>query len=171
MTVAQFTAGQKLTADLLNAEFNKKRKVYQTSDVSVLNSAVFVSSTDMVLSVEASGIYTCSLYLITDANTTADFKYKLLLPTGAVVVKHSRWGGSSADTTENAAVHRQSADQDNYDLSGIGAGTRVTSKPECVIVISSTAGNCTLQYAQNTANNTNASILFAGSWMELDKLN
>lgn len=171
MTVSQFLAGQKLTADLLNAEFNKKRKVYQTSDVSVLNSAVLVSSTDMVLSVEASGIYTCSMYIITDANTTADFKYNLLLPTGAVVVKHSRWGGNAADTTENAASHRQSTDVNGYDLSGVGAGTRVTHKPECVIVISSTAGNCTFQYAQNTANNTNASILLAGSWMQLEKLN
>lgn len=171
MSVAQFTAGQKLTADLLNAEFNKKRKAYQTSDVSVLNSATFVSSTDMVLSVEASGIYSVSLYLVTDANTTADFKYQFLLPTGAVCVKHSRWGGAAADTTENAAVHRQSADQVGYDLSGIGAGTRVTSKPEAVIVISSTPGNCTFQYSQNTANATNASFLFAGSWMMLEKLN
>lgn len=165
-----FTAGQKLTADLLNAEFNRRRRVYQTGDVSVLNSAVLVSSTDMVLSVEASTFYTVRMYIVYDANTTGDFKYNLSLPTGAVVVKHSRWGGAAADTTENAAVHRQSADQNGYDLGGVGAGTRVTATPEAVIVTSTTAGNCTFQYAQNTANNTNASFLFAGSWMELIKL-
>lgn len=166
-----FTAGQRMTADALNAAFNRRRKVFQTSDMSVLNSAVLVSSTDMVLSVEASGIYAVSLYLVTDANTTADCKYNLLLPTGGVAVKHSRWGGNASDTATNSAPQRQSTDVNSYDLSGVGSGTRVTSKPEAIIVISSTAGTCTFQFAQNTANNTNASVLFAGSWMQLDKLN
>jgi hypothetical protein len=165
-----FTAGQTLTADLLNAEFNRRRRVYQTGDQSVLNSTVLVSSTDMVLSVEANVFYTVSLYVIVDANTTADFKYNLLLPASAVCVKHSRWGGVAADTTTSAAVNRQSTDVNTYDLSGVGAGTLVTNLPQCIIAIAGTAGNCTFQFAQNTANNTNASILRAGSWMELVKL-
>jgi hypothetical protein len=165
-----FTAGQRLTADALNDEFNRRRRVYQAADQSVLNSAVLVSSSDMVLSVEANSVYSVDMYLVHDANTTADFKYNLSLPTGAVAVKHSRWGGTASDTTVAAAVNRQSTDVNGYDLSGVGAGTRVTSKPSCIIVISTTAGNCTFQFAQNTANNTNATFLFAGSWIELYKL-
>jgi len=165
-----FSAGQKLTADLLNAAFDRRRRVYQTSDISVTNSATLVSSTDMVLSMEVSAIYSVDMYLITDGNSTGDAKYNLLVPTGALVVKHSRWGGTSSDTTVTAAPHRQSLDQGSMDLSGVAFGTRVASKPSAVIAMGSTAGSCTFQFAQNTANNTNPSMLLAGSWMELVKL-
>lgn len=165
-----FLAGQRLTADDLNYEFNRRRRVYQTADQQVLNSAVLISSPDMVLPVEASAAYTIDLYLITDANATADFKYNFLLPTGAIVVKHSRWGGTAADTAVNSAPNRQSGDVTTYDLSGVAAGTRVASKPSAVIVTSTTAGNCTFQFAQNTANNVNPTLLLAGSWMELVKV-
>lgn len=165
-----FLAGQRLTADALNEEFARRRKVYQTADQSVLNSTTFLSSNDLVLSVEANTAYSVDLYFVTEANTTADFKYNILLPSGSVVVKHSRWGGTASDTTVTAAINRQSGDVTTYDLSGVGFGTLVTSKPTAIIVTAGTAGNCTIQFAQNTANNTNPAVLRAGSTLELIKL-
>lgn len=169
--MSAFTAGQRLTADLLNEEFNRVRRVYQEFDQSVLNSTTLVSSTDLVLSVEASTVYTLESYIITDANTTADVKYNILVPSGASVLGHSRWGGKSGDTSVTSSVDRQAGDGfPTLDLSGVGAGTLLTSRPHANIAVSTTAGNVTFQFAQQVANNTNATILKAGSWMELVKI-
>lgn len=162
-----FTAGQRVTADALNAEFNRDRMVTQDADQTVNNSAVLVSSNYLILSVEANSSYVFSAFLIHTGPTTADFKYNLLLPSGALV-RQGTWTPVAAVSSTNTTIAIDALDASTYNSGDLGTGTMVTMRPTGLVVVSTTAGDAVVQFAQGSAVATDT-VLKTGSWMNLVK--
>lgn len=151
MPLIPFVTGQKTTAAAVNAALDTTRVAHQTTDQGS-SSTTFVSSTSMVLSVEAGVNYRFQSKLFFNTNTTADFKMNLLLPAGSTV----RLGDSTGSNSTSLSR-----------AYGSLAGENVES-PGGYIDIDTSAGNLTLQFAQNSASGT--TTLRVGSWIELTKL-
>lgn len=163
-----FLAGQTLTADLLNTEFDRVREVYQQADQTVNNSTTFVSSTYLTLPVEANTGYIYEAFLVYDTGSTPDFKHKVLMPSGGFV-RHGVWTPTTTVSATNTTIGVDALDTDNFASGGISAGTRMTLRPSGIIAIAATAGDVTIQFAQQVANASNTSLTF-GSWMRLTRL-
>lgn len=151
-----FVAGQKSLAAALNAAFDITRVKCQTGlDQSVTSSTVFVSSTSLVLPVKASALYVFESQMFFSGSTTGNFKMKLLLPTGATVRLADSTGTSSTSTERAYAA----------------AGSTVVSSesPSGFIDLDTTAGDLTIQFAQNTSTTT-ATTLKLGSWIRLTQV-
>lgn len=159
MPLVPFVAGQDLTAVALNAAFDVVRVAYQAQDSAGVINTTYVSSTSLVLSIEANTNYYIEFELFYDTNATADIKFKLLLPAGATS-RFSRWG----DTTSTY----QTTTSGEIAFNGVAAGTIVSAKPSAYIDNDTAAGNVTLQFAQNTTSGT--TILKVGSIMRLTRL-
>ncbi|MCA1710071.1 MAG: hypothetical protein LC808_45010 [Actinobacteria bacterium] len=149
-----FTAGQKLTAAADIAAFDQRRRAYQTADQTVTNSTTLVSSTSLVMAVAASVMYYINAQIFYDANTTADIKLSLLLPTGATV----RLADPDPGATSSTSIQRT--------YQGIAAGTVASAVFSGIIDMDTTPGNLTLQFAQSALSAT-GTILKFGSTIEL----
>jgi hypothetical protein len=164
-----FTAGSKDTAAKLNTAFNWDRYAFCPSDQSVLNSAVLVSSTYLTLSVEASSWYLFDTLIMFDANSTADFQYNFSLPSGSFI-RQALWASNTSAAATDATIFHNAVDLATGTSGGVSIGTYMSLIPCGLIITSTTPGTCVFQFAQNTANNTNATTLKGGSWMHLRKV-
>lgn len=164
-----FAAGQKLTATLLNAEFNRTRTVSTPGDSTpVVSSTTLVSATSLVLSVEAGATYKFEAETIFDTNATADFKGLFALPAGSFI-RLSEWASGAGAAATDATIFHDAIDSGAFVCGGIAAGTFMTARPAGIIIVGGTAGNCQFQFAQNVSNAT-GTILKGGSWMTLTKV-
>jgi len=164
-----FAAGQKLTAALLNAEFNKDRIAYTSGDQSRVSSTVLTNAIGLVLPVEANAWYIYDGLLMYDTNTTADFKWDMTLPTSSFV-RNSPWMTSaSVAGAVDAPIYHAAYDAGSSDAAGVAAGTIMTIRPTGLIIVSTTSGNMQMRFAQNVSNAT-ATVLKGGSWMRLVKI-
>lgn len=159
MPLVPFVAGQDLTAAALNAAHDVVRIVYQAQDSPGVINTTYVSSTSLVLPIAASRSYYVEFELFYDTNATANIKFKLLLPPNATS-RFSRWG--------NTTNTYQTTTSGEIAFNGVAAGTIVSAKPSAYIVNDLTAGDVTLQFAQNTTSGT--TILKVGSIMRLTRL-
>lgn len=131
--------------------------VIKPTDQTVLNSTVFVNDSDLTFAVAANKVYYFELSLrLTAAAQAADFKFQWSLPSGASVEWDSIYNGGSInkwDNTSTATV--PNALSTTSQTTGSNAlGTAYGCRFRGFIVISSTSGTATLQWAQNTADNT-----------------
>lgn len=164
-----FTAGEDLTAARLNAAFDIIRVVVQVGDsANVNNSTTLVSSTYLTLAVEASAVYLAEYELIYDTNSTADFKSSLTLPAGATVTL-ARWTSGTTGTAIDSAIEHNADTLVTMSSGGVAVGTRMSCRRAGIVVMSTTAGNATIQFAQNVANVSNT-FLSRGSWLRLTKV-
>jgi hypothetical protein len=164
-----FVAGRDLTADSVNLAFNIERYAITLLDQSVLNSATLVNSTYLFLSVAAKAVYVLRSLVIYDANATADIKFQFTLPSGTFIRTAAWLSGTGAAATD-ATIFHQCADSGAWTAGGIAAGTYMSAKTVGAIFIGGTGGNCQLQFAQNTANNVNATVLKSGSFLYLRRV-
>lgn len=162
-----FLAGQLITASALNAlagaAISLDTDFPKTSDTTFAN-------TGLALPLEANSKYLILCELAVDANTTADAKYNFLLPAGATIVQ-SIWGSGAAvgaGVLDGTIFHDRVAAA-SLPVGGVNSGTVITFRPWAVVRTTGTAGNVTLQFAQNTSNAT-ASILKFDSCMRAIKL-
>ncbi len=97
--------------------------------------------------------YHIHLYLIHDADATGRIKMNMDIPTGATILGNN-----------STFVNTPAADTDyDADRSLVTGGEIETSSFWMVLVMSTTAGNCTLTWAQNSSNNS--SIIKKGSML------
>jgi len=124
--------------------FNQALKIIvkqKTADEIVNNSTTLQADDDLVFAGEANKTYTGIMFLYVETNATSDIKMNFSLPTGATGL----WAN---DLT--ASSPRTPVDITTSETISIATGTRLIIK-YFKIVMSSTAGNCTLQWAQDVA--------------------
>ena len=155
MPIIPFVAGQKLTTELVNTKFDFTRTVCQLSDSAASTSTAFSSSTDLVLSVVANGLYKLVTQIFVDTNATADAKLNVLLPVGSTV----RFSDPGSTTTSTST-------QRSY--AGVAAGTVISCEFSGFIDTAATSGDLTIQYGQVVA--SGSTIVKAGSTIQLIRL-
>lgn len=149
---------------MVNDEFKRK-----TADESVTSDTTLQNDNDLVVPVVASSVYRVEWDLRTDGALAGDFKYAFTGPSGATMVWQSR-GNLAADTANTAPIP--------VDVTAIGttvthgtiaAGTVSRVCGSGILVVSTTAGNLQLQWAQGTSSAT-ATKALTHSWLRASRV-
>ena len=136
----------------------------KTADQSVTSNVTVASDSDLAVAVDASGVYVVLWSLVTDGAAAGDIRYSWSGPASATMLWESR--GLAAGDTVNVAVA-------STDVAAIGtavthgtiaSGTSSRVNGSGLLVVSATAGNLQLQWAQGTSSAT-ATKVKAGSWL------
>lgn len=124
----------------------------KAEDDSITSDNTLSDDDELFIPVEVNGIYIVRFGLLIDSNTTADFQYKLTVPANAT-------GGFRSGITN---VSFGSAITDAGDTDGVFGG-------DGILVVGDTAGNLTLQWAQETSD-TGATVLKKGSYLSAQRV-
>lgn len=149
-----------LAGDLNNIRSDAMKLVsVRTSTHTITNSTTFFTDTQMVFAIGSSSTekYLCQMYLYIDAGVTPDFKFRIVVPSGAVI------DGSWFEATTPVLFQESSVEVVN----GLGSPILVTA--HFIIEGGGTAGDIQLEWAQNTSDAA-ATRLIAGSCMLIAKL-
>lgn len=165
-----FSAGQVPTAGELNELL--PLFVYKTADESVTSSTTNQPDDHLILAVAANLTYDLEFLWIYAADSTADIKFGFSAPTGATLDWgcHAQLGGGTG-ISGSVAFDSQTIGQQAFILGGFGAGNtqNMTARGWGRLVVSSTAGNLSVNWSQNASSAT-SSIMRAGSKMTLRKV-
>ncbi len=161
------TAGDRATADLLNSML--PLFAYKDANTARTSTTTLADDPDLVIAVEAVAIYKLTASLRVLGAAAGDFKMQFNTPgaTGS-----GSWGAymlslaaATVDDTKNSI--RTTMDNPR------SIGTVSTSSGQAILiqglVRTSTAGNFTLSWAQDTSSAT-ATTLEADSWVELKRV-
>lgn len=171
MVYPSWTAGQKITAALLNAM--QPLYVAKPSDQSVTSSTTNVNDTALFLALEANSVYTVSGLLLYSAHQDGDIRMGWAVPAGATFqwICHAQNAGGTSGISTGVVVDLQNAGAGTFPLGGADTGnTTVMTGLLCGrIVTSGTAGNLQYNWAQRVSSGT-ASIMRAGSWIQAQRV-
>lgn len=167
MADAAFVAGQNLTAAALNDQFNLIRMRRQQVAQTVNNSTTLVDSNYLTLSVKANTNYIFEALILYTADAGADFKFNISLPTGSTL-RIATWTNLTTGAAIDSPIAHDAITTQPWPMGGV-TGTVMSSRPTGVITIGSTAGSCTIQFAQNTATVSNCD-LNSQSWIRLTEV-
>ncbi|MFA5803660.1 MAG: hypothetical protein WC879_03360 [Melioribacteraceae bacterium] len=136
--------------------------VYKTADEIVNNSITLQDDNHLVFALGANETWTITYFIIYHASGVADFKHQFTVPTGAT----GRWNSHG--------MNGGYAFQWRGTITEVGAGNTGESVSALIILTayiktSTTAGNITLQWAQNTAEVSDTTV-FEGSHLEAKRL-
>lgn len=142
---------------------------WRTSTRAVTSNTTLADDTSLFCSVVANGVYVVNWGLRMDGATAGDFKYAFTGPSGAAMTWESR-GLAAADASNVAAITTDVAAIGTTVTHGcLGTGTTTRVHGSGLLIVSTTAGTLTLQWAQGTSSGT-ATNLFAGSWLKLERV-
>ena len=161
MAIGLFTAGTRITAALLNSI--APLSVIKPSDQSVTSSTVLVNDSALFLPVVASATYffMSSLDFEGAAIGTGDLKIEWTVPAGATL-RFDLHGVNTASSSYSSTF----TDTTTISLGTTGAASLRGATMAGSLVMSSTAGNLQLKWAQNTSSAT-ATIVHAQSTVAL----
>lgn len=167
---------QNLRAEFFNTSIDNMRSVaYQTSDISVTNSATtFQLATDLIIpDLVAGGEYIFESCLFYDTPAAADINIRLRLPfIGAIAI--APWSSGTAITSATNNINQQaitdSGTGDTIELicGGVAAGTIMSIRPTGWFRMSTSSGSLAIDFMQNVASAT-STILKQGSWIALTR--
>lgn len=164
-----FLAGQRLTASLLTSA--QSQVVRKTADESRTATTTFADDTHLVFAAEASAVYTMWGWIKYFADPTPDLKIQMAVPTGCL----GEWAwimpgsGTLASGTAGYSVRTETNDV-NVGRAGYGTSDSQHNTPiSGLFRMSSTAGNISLQWAQNSSSAT-ATILYTDSWLMFQRI-
>lgn len=171
MPFSPVAAGQRIRASDFNAAIDAAiQTVYQTADQTRNNNTTYLSSPDLVLPLGiANAVYAFDASILYDTNSTADFKHKALLPSGAVADRVATWTNTTTGTAVDSVVAHDALTSWDYASGGVASGTIMCARPCGLITVGATTGMLVIQFAQNTANASNT-ILKRGSWVSLRRV-
>jgi hypothetical protein len=150
-----------LKADDINAEIARLRPVFirKTANESVISSTTYQNDNELVASGVASAIYVGRLQLLVNSDAAADIKARLTLPSGAVATSWGLYKNAVATVVADMAV-------------GAGVATSGSDEPLLymgLLVMSTTAGDVQVQWAQNASTAINTTVS-AGSFLMLERV-
>lgn len=141
------------------------RRAVKTADTTRNNTATVADDPHLTgLTLSPGGVYRLSSRLIYNATTTADIGIKWSVPSGTTM----DWTTDSpvpTTTSPNGSIQATSQTVGSTATIG-GTGVSTVGHPEGIITVGSTPGTLTMQWAQGTAEASNAT-LSAGSWIEI----
>lgn len=169
MPLVPFSAGQRMTASVLNDAFDTTRIVHGGADQIINNTTTFASSVSLSLSVEADTRYVYDLMLMFKADTAADFKWQFDAPSGTFIRRTAGLATPASNTSQQSAVFITTEDFNGFACAALGTGVSTYVNPSGLLIIGSTAGDITVQFAQDTTHASNC-ILQGGSYFRLTKV-
>jgi hypothetical protein len=145
--------------------------IRKPADTSRLNTATISNDTDFLVNLAANTTYFIELFVMYSGNTTGDIRLAWSAPVGAVGYRWSLGeavaGTDRETTTMRTGVHGLTTEV----IYGAHSTALWVGLQETMIITNSTtAGNLTLRWAQGTANNTDATVIRAGSLMQIRKV-
>lgn len=161
-------AGQRATADLLDSML--PLQATKSADTSRASTTTLTADPDLQLAVAANAVYTVIGYIVYSQNATASSTTGITIgwsgPTSATLQWTS--GGTSGPTATTTQ------DVVSNSISGTRSlpsnlGTSMVAMPFGKLVTSSTAGTLAMTWAQ-VASNATATLMRAGSWLELRRV-
>lgn len=161
-------AGQRMVVDVLREMIPDE--VVKSTTETVTSSTTFQNDDELFLPGVANAQYHFTLLLLHSAGTTGKFKMQFAAPTGATV----SWGVHSAHinmTSSTTVADMSLPSRVLADAQQMGGGnlTGTTAFIEGVFTTSSTAGNLTLQWAQNVSDAA-ATQVRAGSVLKMKRV-
>jgi hypothetical protein len=138
----------------------------QTATQTVNGSTSLVSSSYLTVALEASSRYSFEAKILFTSNATADFKIGILGPSGAAAYYNAIGdlvGAGQVTPTTDSDI--SSASTIAFD----GSGGNDMAQLSGLIVTGVTAGTLTIQFAQNTSDASNTSLLI-GSVLTINKV-
>jgi hypothetical protein len=171
MVYPSWTAGQKITAALLNSM--QPLYVAKPSDQSVTSSTTNVNDTALFLTLEANAVYVVSGLLLYSAHQDGDARIGWTVPASATFawICHAQTAGGTSGIAAGVVVDVQAAGAGTFPLGGADTGnsTVMTGLLSGRVVTSGTAGNLQLNWAQRVSSGT-ATIMRAGSWLTAQRV-
>lgn len=131
------------------------RKVSNSQNV--VNSTTFVNDDTLSFAVEANSVYTLEMYFGFDTDTTADFKERWTIPTGATV--WGSWMAQDGNNPADGAIYGQFVfDGTTYVIHAASAVVTTTGIWERTFIKTTSPGTMQLQWAQNVATGSTTRI-------------
>lgn len=160
-------AGARLSAATLSTLITEVRplRARKTAIQTVNNSAVLQNDNTLFLAVEASTVYHMESRIIHNSGTTPDFKAGWTYPTG-LTMHYNRLGVGLAG---GGNVHLLFSSIETTSILDDGFAADRSFMMWGEVTVSTTAGTLQFQWAQNTANASDTSVL-AGSYLKLTKV-
>lgn len=166
-SISQLPAGARLTAALLQGV--APDAVIKGADEQVLNSTTLQNDDALFLALPAntSWLFECFLDYEGATQGSGDLKWQWTGPSGATLAMTYLFypvsGGFGANVNLGAVTGLSTARTTGTD----GAGTKLGLIMRGTVVMGGTAGTLQFQWAQNTANNSVATIVHTGSYLSL----
>jgi hypothetical protein len=168
-------AGQTVTADDLTAM--QQAVVVATLTQAVTNSATLVADAELTFPLKADAVYLVEFSLLFNSTSaTGDVKVQWIVPSGATGLRHvigpTNTAGGFTDRQNTAAKVCAHAFNTNgvSQLEAGGASTDTLIYERAVVTTSSTPGNVTAQWAQNTATAAVTLTRDANSFMTVQRV-
>lgn len=157
-------AGSRVTATFLNEI--QPQVVIKPSDQDLASSTTLQSDNALLAAVLASVTYTFECFLNYEGGTegSSDIKWNWLVPASAKL----RYQASNVSTSGNVGGGPVNTDSTVVVAGTNGAGVLMGVTMRGTLVMSATAGNIQLQWAQNTSDSTDT-IVHAGSSLKLTR--
>jgi len=174
-TPKTWSAGETLTAANFNTQFRDNLNtlshlvVRKTADESLSSSTTLQDDNHLILPVAANEVWQFSFNIIYSSGTTEDFKIGFTFPTsGRIDAMGVAFDGALAVSLPNVSTTTSPATPTTA-LGGAGTTVRFPVSMQGIFTNSSTAGNVTLQWAQNTSGATTTTV-YANSTLWAVKL-
>lgn len=142
----------------------------KTADTSRLNTTARVADPHLVNAVQANTTYEVNGMLVFDGSTTGDFSMDISVPAGAALLYDTFGQGTAATTTEGTVLTGSAAGGSGRSFGATGAGTNMTIQLTGVMTVGGTAGNLTLNWAQNALDAVVPTILKTNSFITLRRV-
>jgi hypothetical protein len=142
---------------------------YKSAQTSRASTTTLANDPGLFLALEASATYIVDGYVVYSnalAAGSADIKVAFAVPAGVSASQVTMYGTSGV-VTADLVTYDLTANSGTRDSPGNGA-TAMAFQPKASCV-TTTAGNVTLQWAQNTSAST-ATIVQAGSWLRATRV-
>lgn len=168
MAIPAVVVGTVATADYANSWFLPV-VAYKTADESVTSSTTLQNDDDLALAVAASATYIFRGWLNYEgAAGTGDLKIGWTYPSG-LTMAYGHIGETTGAAISTGSVTTTSAESNNPNFGGNGAGTATSAYLFGMVFVSTTAGTLQLQWAQASSTGT-ATKMKKGSWLELRRV-
>jgi len=136
-----------LESEVLRLRSGSSTLVAKPANETVNGSDTLQDDDDLVLAIKANEVWSFTLYLRYNSGTTPDFKFKFTVPSGTTMQFASSYHGNGGyDETDTLTMDGFGADNWSTILTG-------------TIVASTTPGDVTLQWAQNTSTASDTKVL------------
>ena len=164
-----------VSIDVVSRTFGDSRyglvlRAYKTANESVTSSTTLQNDDHLVVTVEASAVYAVRGYIAAGQTAySSDIKMAFSVPSGATFagVMIGVESDTAATNTPQGTLVGTSAN--DFPLSTGGGGNYRGINITGILTTSATAGSFQYQWAQQTSSGT-AVVVFAGSWLILEKL-
>jgi len=166
VAIPVWTVGEVLSAADVNSWFVPV-VVFKAADEGPITTTTLQNDNELILPVAAGASYLLDGYLIATGNTigSGDLKIGFTVPSGASF----RFTSLGYSLTSTATLAQSAARSSGTASNGVDGSAASPVWVRGNVITTSTAGNLTLQWAENTGNATGTSVL-AGSWLMLRRV-